>query len=67
LKVSDHEVMDCVSVPIAHGARAFHPSWLADIARTGKGANDRYFYGLYLLLVVSASGLPTSQLDLGGR
>ena len=25
----------------------------------GKGGNDRYFYGLHLLLVVSASGLPT--------
>jgi hypothetical protein len=47
----DYEVMDCVPVPIARGARSFHPGWLEDIARIGKGGNDRYFYGLHLLLV----------------
>lgn len=45
------EIMDCVPVPTARGARAFHPGWLADIAPIGKGGNDRYFYGLHLLLV----------------
>jgi hypothetical protein len=55
----DCEVMDCVPVPVAHGARLFHPGWMVDIARIGKGGNDRYFYGLHLLLVVTASGLPT--------
>jgi hypothetical protein len=63
----DCEVMDCVPVPVAHGARSFHPGWLADIARIGKGGNDRYFYGLHLLLVVSASGLPTGWTLAAGN
>ena len=42
------EVLDCVPVPVAHGARPFHPGWLADIARIGRGGNDRYFYRLHL-------------------
>ncbi len=37
------------------GCTLLHPGWLADIARIGKGGNDRYFYGLHLLLVVSAT------------
>lgn len=53
----DFEVMDCAPVPVARGARSFHPGWLADIARIGKGGNDRYFYGLHLLLVTSRSGV----------
>jgi hypothetical protein len=53
----DCEIMDCVPVRIARGARSFHPGWLADIVRIGKGGNDRYFYGLHLLLVVSRSGV----------
>ena len=55
----DCEIMDCAPVPIARGARSFHPGWLADVARVGKGGNDRYFYGLHLLLVVSARGVTT--------
>ena len=55
----DCEIMDCAPIPIARGARSFHPGWLADIARIGKGGNDRYFYGLHLLLVVSSSGAAT--------
>jgi hypothetical protein len=61
------EVMDCVPVPVAHGARSFHPGWLAGIARIGKGGNDRYFYGLHLLLVVTASGLPTGWTLAAGN
>jgi transposase len=53
----DYELMDCVPVPVARGARSFHPGWLADIARIGKGGNDRYFYGLHLLLVISQGGV----------
>jgi hypothetical protein len=53
----EFEVIDGVPVPVARGARSFHPGWLADIARVGKGGNDRYFYGVRLLLVLSASGL----------
>jgi hypothetical protein len=63
----DCEIMDCVPVPIARGARSFHPGWLADIARIGKGGNDRYFYGLHLLLVVSASGVATGWLLAAGN
>jgi len=61
------EIMDCVPVPIARGARSFHPGWLADIARIGKGGNDRYFYGLHLLLVVSGSGLATGWTLAAGN
>ncbi len=63
----DCEVMDCVPVPIARGARSFHPGWLADIARIGKGGNDRYFYGLHLLLVVSSSGIATGWTLAAGN
>jgi hypothetical protein len=61
------EVMDCVPVPVAHGARSFHPGWLAGIARIGQGGNDRYFYGLHLLRAVTASGLPTGWTLAAGN
>lgn len=63
----DCEIMDCIPVPIARGARSFHPGWLADIARIGKGGNDRYFYGVHLLLVVSASGVATGWTLAAGN
>ena len=63
----DCEIMDCAPVPVARGARSFHPGWLADIARIGKGGNDRYFYGLHLLLVVSASGAITGWTLAAGN
>jgi transposase len=63
----DCEIMDCVPVPVARGARSFHPGWLADIARIGKGGNDRYFYGLHLLLVVSRSGAATGWTLAAGN
>ena len=63
----DCEIMDCAPIPIARGARSFHPGWLADIARVGKGGNDRYFYGLHLLLVVSASGVATGWTLAAGN
>src|SRR5512142_3166290 len=59
LTAEECEIMDCVPVPLARGARSFHPGWLADIARIGKGGNERYFYGLHLLLVVSAKSVAT--------
>ena len=67
LTVQDCEVMDCVPVPVAHGARSFHPGWLADIARIGKGGNDRYFYGLHLLVLASASGVATGWILAAGN
>jgi transposase len=63
----DCEIMDCVPVPVARGARSFHPGWLADIARIGKGGNDRFFYGLHLLLVVSRSGVATGWTLAAGN
>jgi hypothetical protein len=67
LTAQDYEVLDCVPVPVARGARSFHPGWLADIARIGKGGNDRYFYGLHLLLIASASGLATGWILAAGN
>lgn len=64
---SDCEVMDCVPIAVARGARSFHPGHLGDIARVGKGGNDRYFYGLHLLLVVSASGAATGWTMASGN
>lgn len=61
------EVLDCVPVRVAHGSRSFHPGWLAGIAAIGKGGTDRYFYGLHLLLVISASGLPTGWTLAAGN
>jgi len=58
----EYEVMDAVPVPVAHGARSFHPGWLADIARIGHGGNDQYFFGLHLLLISSSSGLATGWI-----
>jgi hypothetical protein len=63
----DCEIMDCVPVPVARGARSFRPGWLADIARIGKGGNDRYFYGLRLLLAVSRSGVATGWTLAAGN
>jgi transposase len=63
----DCEIMDCAPIPVARGARSFHPGWLADIARVGKGGNDRFFYGLHLLLVVSQSGLATGWTLAAGN
>jgi len=64
---TDCEIMDCAPVPIARGARSFHPGWLADVARIGKGGNDRFFFGLHLLLVVSASGAATGWTLAAGN
>jgi hypothetical protein len=33
----DYDIMDGFPIPVAHGARSFHPGWLADIARIGTG------------------------------
>jgi transposase len=63
----DYEIMDCIPVPVAHGARSFHPGWLADIARIGKGGNDRFFYGLHLLLVIRPSGVATGWTLAAGN
>jgi hypothetical protein len=54
----EYDVMDGFPMPVAHGARSFHPGWLAAIARLGKGGNDRYFYGVRMMMVVTQQGGP---------
>jgi hypothetical protein len=63
----DFEVMDGFPIPVAHGARSFHPGWLAEIARIGKGGNDRYFYGVRLMMVMSQSGVATGWVLASGN
>ena len=52
----EFDVMDGFPIPVAHGAWSFHPGWLADIARIGKGGNDRYFYGVRMRMVITQQG-----------
>jgi hypothetical protein len=63
----EYEILDGVPVLVARGARSFHPGWLAEVARCGKGSNDRYFYGVRLLLAVSASGVAGNWLLAAGN
>jgi hypothetical protein len=63
----EYEILDGVPVPVARGARSFHPGWLAEVARCGKGGNDRYFYGVRLLLSVSAAGVVGDWLLAAGN
>jgi hypothetical protein len=57
LTQGDYDVMDGCPIPVAHGARSFNPGWLADIARIGKGGNDRYFYGVRMMMVINQNGV----------
>ena len=66
-RAEDVDVMDGFPIPIAHGARSFHPGWLADIARVGKGGNDRYFYGIRMMMVISCQSGVATGLDFGRR
>ena len=69
------DVMDGFPLPVAHGARSFHPGSLADMARIGKGGNDRYFYGIRMMMVIPPKrcghrldiGLGKRAGALGGR
>jgi hypothetical protein len=63
----DDEVMDGYPIPVAHGARSFHPGWFADIARIGKGGNDRYFDGVRMLMVISGRGVATGWALAAGN
>jgi len=65
--VQDFDVMDGFPIPIAHGARSFHPGWLYDIARVGKGGNDRYFYGVRLMMVISRDGVAMGWVLASGN
>ena len=63
----EYDVMDGFPVPVAHGARSFHPGWLADIARVGKGGNDRYFYGVRMMMVIHQQGVATGWALASGN
>jgi hypothetical protein len=63
----EYDVMDGFPIPVAHGARSFHPGWLADIARIGKGGNDRYFYGVRMMMVVNHQGVATGWALASGN
>jgi len=62
-----YDVMDGFPIPVAHGARSFHPGWLADIARIGKGGNDRYFYGVRMMMVINQHGVATGWALAAGN
>jgi len=62
-----YDVMDGFPMPVAHGARSCHPGWLADIARIGKGGNDRYFYGVRLMMVINQHGVATGWALASGH
>jgi hypothetical protein len=62
-----YDVMDGFPIPVAHGARSFTPGWLADIARIGKGGNDRYFYGVRLMMVIDQHGVATGWALASGN
>src|SRR5256712_10186663 len=57
LAQGDYDVMDGFPIPVAHGARSFSPGWLADIARIGNEGNDRYFYGVRMMMVINQNGV----------
>jgi len=59
--------MDGFPMPVAHGARSFNPGWLADIARIGKGGNDRYFYGVRMRMVINQNGVATGWALAAGN
>jgi hypothetical protein len=63
----DFDVMEGFPIPVAHGARSFHPGWLAEMARSGKGGNARYFYGLRMLMVISHRGVATGWALASGN
>jgi hypothetical protein len=63
----DYDVLDGFPIPVAHGARSCHPGWLADIARIGKGGNDRYFYGVRMMMVINQHGVATGWALASGN
>jgi hypothetical protein len=63
----DSEGMDGFPIPVAPGARSFHPGGLADIARSGTGGNDRYFYGVRMMLGLRCQGVATGWAVAAGN
>lgn len=63
----DCEVMDGLPIPVAPGARSFHPGWLAELARMGTGGKARSFSGVRLRLVISGRGVATGGTLASGN
>ena len=61
------DVMDGFPMPVAHGARSFNPGWLGDIARLGQGGNERYCYGVRMLMVINHQGVATGWALASGN
>jgi hypothetical protein len=66
-QIGEFDVMDGFPIPVARGARSFYPGHLADIARVGKGGNDRYFYGVRMAMVITQSGVATGWALASGN
>ena len=63
----EYDIMDGFPIQVAHGARSFTSGWLADIARNGKGGNDRYFYGVRMMMVINQYGVATGWALASGN
>jgi len=61
------DVLDGFPIPVANGARSFNQGWLADIARLGKEGNNRYCYGVRMLIVVNQQGVATGRALASGH
>lgn len=61
------ELLDCVPLRQARGARSWAPKRMAEYARRGKGGTDGFFYGYHGLLAVTPSGLVTGWLLAAGN
>jgi hypothetical protein len=61
------EVIDCVPLRLARGARSFQPKRLAELARRGKGGTDGFFYGCRGLFAVTPDGLVTGWTLAAGN
>ena len=67
LAQGDDDIMDGFPMPVAHGARSCNPGWLADIARIGKGGNNRYVYGVRMMMVIKHQGVATGWALASGN
>ena len=62
-----YDVMDGFPMPVAQGARSFHPGWLADIARIGTGGHDRSCYGVRMMMGINHHGVATGWALASGH
>jgi hypothetical protein len=67
VEAGHYDVRDGFPIPVAHGARSFHPGWFADIARIGKGGHDRYVSGVRMMMVINHNGVATGWTLAAGN